>query len=459
MSVFGENTVSISLSPTQITAYDLLTDTVTNELVFGGGARGGKSYLGSFWVISECMAKPGSAWLIAREELKALKRTTMRTFFKVMRMLGLERDVHYKFNAQDMVLTFVNGSVVFFSEFKRIPSDPEFDRIGSYDLTGAWIDESQEICKDAKDALQFRFTVMEGENWTAVPKTLYTCNPSKGWIYRDFWRPIIKEKKKIKRRAFITSLYTDNPWIDHKKYKANVLATLNKVKIQRLLHGNFEYDDDDNNWIEYDSILDLFTNPVRPGPDLYLVCDAARKGRDLAVIQFWRGLVCKKTWTWKKNKTPDLERALIRASETLGVPRSHIIIDEDGLGGGIVDHIEGCKGFINGSSPIQPEESEDDETRIVNYANLKTQCYSVLANYINDSKIRIEGLTEEQKEKLCEELEVVKERNADNDKKIEMIKKEDVKELLGRSPDLSDTLMMRMWFELNKQEIIQGFLI
>lgn len=72
--------VDITLSEKQLKAHELLTDEFTSELVFGGGARGGKSWLGSVWIISECLAKPESAWLIGREELKALKRTTLRTF-------------------------------------------------------------------------------------------------------------------------------------------------------------------------------------------------------------------------------------------------------------------------------------------------------------------------------------------------------------------------------------------
>jgi len=38
----------------------------------------------------------------------------------------------------------------------------------------------------------------------------------------------------------------------------------------------------------------------------------------------------------------------------------------------------------------------------------------------------------------------------DNDTKISIIAKEDVKEKLWRSPDFSDALMMRMYFELLK---------
>ena len=52
------------------------------------------------------------------------------------------------------------------------------------------------------------------------------------------------------------------------------------------------------------------------------------------------------------------------------------------------------------------------------------------------------------KKRLIEELEQVKSRDLDKDGKLKIITKEEVKERLGRSPDFSDMLMMRMWFEL-----------
>jgi phage terminase large subunit len=36
----------------------------------------------------------------------------------------------------------------------------------------------------------------------------------------------------------------------------------------------------------------------------------------------------------------------------------------------------------------------------------------------------------------------------DKDGKRQVLPKDKVKELIGRSPDFSDTLMMRMWWEL-----------
>lgn len=449
-----ENNIKFELSPKQFQAYDILIDHFTNEIVFGGGARGGKSYLGSFWIIAAATRMyPNSAWLIAREELKALKRTTMRTFFKVLSVLGMEKDKHYQFNAQDMVLTFVNGSVVFFAELKRVPSDPEFDRIGSYDLTGAWIDEAQEICKDAKDALQFRFTTMTGNGWETIPKTLYTCNPSKNWIYQDFWKPLICEKKKVEGKKFIVSLYTDNPYIDHKKYKKNVLKTNNKAKIERLLRGNFQYDDDPSKLIDYDAILDLFTNKV-DGDTGYISCDVARFGEDRTVIVRWKGLQAKEILCFDKTSIPEIRDKLKTICEKYNIRRSNVIVDEDGVGGGVVDVFSGCKGFINNSKCLQVSKK-----KIVNYANLKTQCYFEFARLINDGKIGIEGITTSDKEKLIEELEQIKQKDIDKDNKISLVGKEIIKENIGRSPDISDALMMRMYYELKPKRNLKPYFV
>jgi hypothetical protein len=49
---------------------------------------------------------------------------------------------------------------------------------------------------------------------------------------------------------------------------------------------------------------------------------------------------------------------------------------------------------------------------------------------------------------LSEELEYVWRHNADKDGKLAIMPKDKVKEKLGRSPDISDMLMFRMYFEL-----------
>ena len=84
--------------------------------------------------------------------------------------------------------------------------------------------------------------------------------------------------------------------------------------------------------------------------------------------------------------------------------------------------------------------------KLENFFNLKAQCYYLLAEYINAHRLAIECETDVQ-ERIIEELEQVKSRDADKDGKLKIQGKDVMKELLGRSPDFADTLMMRMYFE------------
>ena len=56
-------------------------------------------------------------------------------------------------------------------------------------------------------------------------------------------------------------------------------------------------------------------------------------------------------------------------------------------------------------------------------------------------------------EQIIQELEQVKQHNMDKDGKKAIIPKDKVKEAIGRSPDFSDALMMRMWFEFEVKYI------
>ena len=106
---------------------------------------------------------------------------------------------------------------------------------------------------------------------------------------------------------------------------------------------------------------------------------------------------------------------------------------------------------MNNSRPLPNPLNHLDE----NFANLKSQCYFKLAERINRGEIFIDCSDIEVKALIVQELEQVKQHNMDKDGKKSVLPKEQVKEVLGRSPDFADTLMMREWFELRpKFEVI-----
>ena len=77
----------------------------------------------------------------------------------------------------------------------------------------------------------------------------------------------------------------------------------------------------------------------------------------------------------------------------------------------------------------------------------------MLAEEVNNHRIAIRCEDEGIKERMCEELSVIKQKDADKEGRLQINSKEDVKELLGRSPDWSDNLLMRMIFKLKLPQI------
>lgn len=429
--------IAMELTKKQSEALDYLEDGTTNELLFGGGAGGGKSLLGCYWILKSAIRYKGTRWLIGRAELKTLRETTLNTFWEVCKMQGVDSGF-YTFNQQLMSIVFVNGSEILLKDLATYPSDPNFDRLGSLELTGAFVDECNQISEKAWNVLKSRIRFKLDE-YKLIPKLLGTCNPAKGFLYSRFYKPD-KEGTLQDNYKFIQSLLQDNPYIT-KHYEENLLQ-LDTITKERLLFGNWEFDDDPATLIPYNRIVDLFTaTHVQEGSEAFMTADIARFGDDKTVIMAWRGLVCVEILTLFKQPVSVVAAEIQRLKNKYSVPTSNIIVDEDGVGGGVVDIVK-CKGFLNGGSPLEKDGIKQ------NFINLKSQCYFLLADMVNKGEIYVQTDDIEVVNKLTEELEQLKRKDIDKDGKLAVLPKETVKQLIGRSPDYSDALMMRMYFEL-----------
>lgn len=434
----------------QTKALDYLEDNVTEEVEYGGGAGGGKSIFGCYWQIKRRLKYPGTRGLIGRANLKTLKETTLNSFFEVCKMQGLSAGNHYRYNQQSGTIAFPNGSMIFLKDLFLYPSDPNFDELGSLEITDAFIDENNQIVEKAWNIVKSRIRYRLDE-YGLIPKMLGSCNPAKGWIYNKFYKPF-KSGELPDNIKFVQALVGDNP--DISKHYYNNLLSLDKNSKERLLFGNWEYDDDPAALIEYEKILDCFTNDYLPGGDKYITADIARFGSDKTVIGIWDGLRVR-LYSFAKLSVAEVAEK-IRSFQTLHqIGNSRTIADEDGVGGGVVDILK-CKGFVNNSTalpnPIAPAKDKNGNIKPENFANLKSQCYFKLAEYVNAGKIYIDCKDVGIRELIIQELEQVKQHNMDKDGKKQVVPKDKVKEHIGRSPDFSDTLMMRMYFDLQPQK-------
>ena len=425
--------INPEFTKTQKECLKYLFDNKTKEVLFGGAAGGGKSWVGVSYLILMATKYPKTRYLMGRSKLDALKKTTLNTFFEVCVAWNLKAIEHYTFNGSSNVITFYNGSEIILKDLFLYPSDRNFDSLGSLEITSAFIDEANQITEKAKNVVASRLRYKLDENGL-IPKMLMTCNPAKNWVYSEYYRPS-KDKTIKPYRKFIQSLVGDNTYIS--KHYEKQLFELDELSKQRLLYGNWEYDVTNDSLIEYDAILSLFNQKGIDG-DKYITCDVARFGADKTVIMYWQGLHLRYVRTLLKSAVNDVVDEIKKLQQENQVNLTNIIVDEDGVGGGVKDYLR-CKGFINNSRALKNE----------NYQNLKTQCYYKLADLINKGQIVISCSDVNVKNYIIEECEQVRTKDADKDNKLQILQKDTVKGILGRSPDYSDALAMRMYYEID----------
>ena len=428
----------LTLKQTQ--AIDFLEDATTTELLFGGAAGGGKSVLGCYWLLKSSLKYPGTRWMMGRSQLQQLKNTTLKTFFDVCKIQGLQAGVHFEYVQTEKLIKFNNESQIVLADLYYYPRDPDFDSLGSLEITGAFIDECSQIVGKAKQIVLSRMRYKLKE-YNLKAKLLMTCNPAKKWPYTEFYKPF-KEGKLPNERKFIQSLISDNEHLPEEY--AQLLSRLDKPSRQRLLQGLWEYDEDPSALMDYDSITAIFTNThVQPTGKRYMSVDVARFGDDATKIRLWDGLkVFHKVVMFKKS-TKEVADMLKELSKNYQIPPSNIVIDEDGIGGGVVDQFLGTKGFIANSKPVNCKPGEV-------YENFKSQCAFKLAELVKSKSIFEPETDSLQQEILIEDLEQIKKKNLDKQSKAGIIPKDEVKVVIGRSPDDGDTYIMRMYFEVVK---------
>lgn len=425
----------------QLIALKLLNDKTTSQIGYGGSGRSGKSWIASEWLTMQCLSYNGLGYGLAREEAKTLKRTTLRTLFKVFHKYKLALGVDFKYNQQDGIISFPRtGSEIFIIETKYYPSDPLYMRFGGYELTGIVVDESAETDSKAIEILFGRTGFRKNIEYGLPPKMLEMFNPDKGHVYTRYYEPY-KYKSEKPNRKFIPALPKDNPDPAVKVWIEEQIANSSEITIQRLVNGDFDYDESKDRLIEHDAQNDLFNNEhIKPTGVKYITADIARMGSDSTIVRVWDGFVAIKRHVLNKSDIVNTAQFIRGIATTQGVPISKVIVDEDGVGGGVKDILK-CHGFVANSRPIG----------LTNYANLKTQCAFTMAKLINERKVYDTVDTPEIIQRIKQEMDWLKQKDVDKDGKLYVVPKDIIKANIGRSPDDLDAICMRAYFTLGQR--------
>lgn len=420
----------MELTKKQKQAILLLTNNVTDYIGYGGSAGGGKSVLGCIWLMELGYYLPGAKFFIGRDSIKDTRASVLKTWSDVASKIGFTA---YKFN--DIGIIFDNGTEIELLDLTFYPyKDPLFERLGSKEYTAGWIEEASQVHYLAFEVLKTR--VGRWKNETVKSKILCTFNPKKNWVDSTFYRPFINKKESDVIR-FIYALPTDNRYLS-KDYIKRLHELKDNATKQRLLFGNFDYDDDPTALIEFNQISEMWEKPRSSGIK-HITADIARFGSDKAVIMVWQGYNIIEIVSFDISSTTLIQNAIRSLAVKHGVLLSNIVCDEDGVGGGVVDSLR-CKGFVNNSSPVDNA-----------YANLKSECGYKLAELFDLIGISA-NVPEDLKDIINAELGQLKTYDSDKDGKLKILPKDKIKENIGRSPDYLDNFIMRMYFIIKPKQ-------
>lgn len=409
-------------------------DSETSQILYGGSKNSGKSFLGVNLIFGDAFIYPGTHYFIARKKLNDLRKYTKPSIQEVFDIWGVNSSM-WDYNGTDNYYELNNGSKVYFLEAAYLPSDPNFERFGSMQMTRGWCEELGEFEEKALSMLSASVGRWKNDKYNLHRKVLGTCNPTRNFLYRLFYKAHRDGTLEIWRK-FIQALPEDNKKAA-KGYVENLARVLKPNERKRLLEGLWEFGDDPDSCTSFDKIQDMFayTKPDNLEGEMYITSDIAFES-DKCILIVWKGLDVIAIINHDKSQKP--EERILQLEQEYQVKRKHIAYDATGAGLYLKNYLPRAYVFHSISKPLKDKGKE--------FEHLKTQCYYKLAQYINEGKIRI--YDKELEEQITDELMQIKTLPKEKlEGKIKMIKKDQIKKDIGRSPDILDALAIRMVYE------------
>jgi len=224
----------LRLSLKQTEAYDLAFSGTKDVILYGGAIRGGKTWWLLLTFCRLASKYPKSRWVIVRESLPTLKRTTLVSFQALLDE-GLSTFVK-DFNRDTFTVTFKNGSQIIFMA-ESFDTDKELNRFRGLEINGAGAEEINEL-----QEATFHKLIERTGTWLKagdVPSViLATCNPTHNWVKTRFYDKFV-DGTLPKRWSYIQARITDNPFIPE-SYLKGLKENMMPVDYQRFVEGDWD---------------------------------------------------------------------------------------------------------------------------------------------------------------------------------------------------------------------------
>lgn len=440
-------------------ALKYLLDDDTESVLYGGAIGGGKSWLGCWWLWYMCRKWPNTVYFLARRQMIDINRSTLGTFYKVLRSIegkdspDYDPDRFWRYSKGYNTITHRrNGAQIVFVSTEYLPADPNFDRLGSTEYTAGWFEEAQETSRRAFEVLSSRAGRQLNAELGIKPKILLTCNPAKNWLYTDFYLPFTKGELPKGKKVILATLL-DNSHLAA-EYKERLEKMTDIQLKQRLIDGNWDFEEEGGFLISPANLANCIST-LADGERVKIGVDVALNGEraDKTIIAIVRGNALE---ALKEIDPLDFtgDPALFDfwlAEQIAAIVKQYPImsaddvrIDAAGVGSSIyniLNKILPLKVFpFKGALSPFPRKGSS-----LKFWNLKAQSWWEAKEKIRLKKIKIPA---DYDEELWQELTAVKYTNRNDTIGIE--DKSQLKRRLGRSPDKADAFILAL-FDLPEQ--------
>lgn len=419
----------IGLKPSQIKFFNAFRSKKFRYLCAAGTTGSGKSFVTIALLHFLCRMIPGLRFAVIRKTDKNLKLTSIPTYKNVKSKTRSKSDSV----VVDMAARYSNGSEILFI-WADTSKDPDLDNVKGLELTGALIEEANQIDKRYFDILKTR--IGRWNNHLCPPFIMINLNPSLGWVKDLFYDNYINDT--LPEGYYFQQFDVKDAAECSGEEYVKVLGDLPDEEKKRYVFNKWEYQDIPNQLIRYEWYKQCKVEPeYEPEIDIVqrtlLAIDPAWEGKDETGF----GIMNSSHIGWfelYQKQDPDFSGILgVEKAKELKIEEDDVIVDPIGVGASTVLKMRNDLEFypdlfIGGHEPI-------DIGGFLKCYNKRSEAHWILRECLRNDEITITHSLEAQKQLLAATYTVT-------DKKIKIAEKKIIAQESGGSPTILDLSAM-----------------
>lgn len=192
---------------------------------------GGKSFVCLALAVLLSKIYPKSIWVVIRESLPTLKKTSLPTFWKIC-----PRNFVDKYNQQEQIVTFKNGSQIMFMA-EDYANDKDFDRFKGLEVNGFVLEQIEELNEGLLDICFIRSGRHKIEK-QPKPLVIANVNPTLMWPKSKIY-DAHNSSELPHDWYYLPAKITDNPALAEDKEYMDRLQNLDALTRKRLIDGDW----------------------------------------------------------------------------------------------------------------------------------------------------------------------------------------------------------------------------